>query len=110
MEITDAVVPARALPQSRLTALVTLSKLRVLRQQRAGSACAITARCWPRQDVTLKSDGQLQTESLVFNCGDAGPKTLEIGIDPLAGEENTRNNTRHPPGQRGGAQAAHPIF
>jgi uncharacterized membrane protein len=50
------------------------------------------ARLLASQDVTLKSDGVLQSESLVFNCGDAGPKSLEISIDPVAGEENTRNN------------------
>ena len=44
------------------------------------------------QEVTLKSDGTLQSETMVFDCGEAGPKTLEIGIDPLPGEENTANN------------------
>ena len=44
------------------------------------------------REIALKADGALQTESLVFDCGAAGPKTLEIGVDPIAGEENTLNN------------------
>ena len=34
----------------------------------------------------------MQTETMVFNCGDAGPKSLDIGIEPISGEENTANN------------------
>ena len=29
---------------------------------------------------------------MVFNCGEAGPKTLEIGVEPISGEENPQNN------------------
>jgi uncharacterized membrane protein len=91
LEITDAVVPPRALPQSRLSAVVTFQSYGL-----AGSRAKITIResgkALASQDVTLKSDGQLQTETLVFNVGDAGAKSLDISIDPLAGEENTQNN------------------
>jgi uncharacterized membrane protein len=44
------------------------------------------------REIALKSDGTLQSETLVFNCGDAGPKSLEVGIDPLPGEQDTANN------------------
>src|SRR6185369_4994574 len=44
------------------------------------------------QDVTIKSDGQIQSETLVFNVGEAGPKTLEVGVEPIAGEDNPKNN------------------
>jgi uncharacterized membrane protein len=91
VEIADAVLPARALPQSRLTATVTFSSFGF-----SGSRATLSVRdngkVLASQEVTLPSDGRLRTESLVFNCGDAGPKTFEIGIDPLAGEENVRNN------------------
>jgi uncharacterized membrane protein len=91
VEVTDAIVPARALPQSRLTALVTLQNWGL-----AGNRARLTVRDGGKvlasQDVTLKSDATPQTESLVFNCGDAGPKTLDIGLDAISGEENTRNN------------------
>ncbi|MEI9973350.1 MAG: hypothetical protein WDO73_15680 [Ignavibacteriota bacterium] len=47
----------------------------------------------PSQDVTLKGDGEPQTESIAFNIGDAGPKTLEVSVQPVSGEENQQNNT-----------------
>src|ERR1019366_7157537 len=91
VEITDAVLPARALPQSRLSASVTFSSFG-FSGTRARLSVRDSGKVLASQNVTLPSDGRLRTESLVFNCGDAGPKTFEIGIDPLAGEENTRNN------------------
>ncbi len=91
VEITDAVLPARALPQSRLTATVTFSSYGF-----SGSRAMLNVRdngkVLASQEVTLPADRRLRTESLMFNGGDAGPKTFEIGIDPLPGEENTRNN------------------
>src|SRR6202022_3207923 len=43
--------------------------------------------------ISLGPDGNLQTETLMFNIGGAGAKTLQIAVAPLAGEENTGNNT-----------------
>jgi len=91
VEITDAVVPARALPQSKLTAEVTLQTYGL-----SGAKARIGVRDGGKtlasKEIVLKADGVLQTESLVFDCGAAGPKTLEIGVDPIAGEENALNN------------------
>jgi uncharacterized membrane protein len=92
VEVTDAVVSARALPKSRLTALVTLQSYGL-----SGSKSKITIResgkVLASQDVTLKGDGEPQTEPVAFNIGDAGPKTLEIAVLPVSGEENTQNNS-----------------
>jgi uncharacterized membrane protein len=91
VEITDAVAPARALPQSKLTALVTFENYGL-----SGSKTKLSirdgAKVLASQDVTLKAEGAPQTESLVFNCGEAGPKTLEISLAPISGEENVQNN------------------
>lgn len=91
VEITDAIVPARALPDSKLTAQVTLQNFGL-----SGSKSKLTvkdgAKVLASQDVIFKDNGQLQTETLVFNCGAAGPKTLEIAIDAIGGEENFQNN------------------
>jgi uncharacterized membrane protein len=91
VEVTDAVVAARALPQSKLGAVVSLVSYGL-----SGSHAKLTVRDTGKvlasQDVTLKDDGQIQNETLVFNGGDAGPKSLEIGIEPISGEENTLNN------------------
>jgi hypothetical protein len=91
VEIRDVVVAARALPQSKLTAVVQLesyglsgNKLKL--QVREGGKVLAS------QDVALKGDGQIQSETVVFNIGDANPKTLEIGIDPISGEDNSANN------------------
>jgi uncharacterized membrane protein len=91
VEIADAIVPARALPQSKLTAEVTLQSYGL-----SGAKAKLSVRdggkALASKEIDLKPDGVLQTESLVFDCGAAGPKTLEIGVDPIAGEENALNN------------------
>jgi uncharacterized membrane protein len=92
VEVLDAVIPARALPQSKLTAVVSLQSYGL-----SGNKVKLVARDGGKvlasQDVTLKSDGQVQSETLVFNCGDAGPKTLAIGVEPISGEDNAQNNS-----------------
>lgn len=91
IEITDAILPARALPQSRLTAIVTFQNWG-LGGDKAKLSVKDGGKVLATQEVTLKSDSTLQSESVVFNCGDAGPKSLDISIEPLGGEENTQNN------------------
>ena len=91
IEIADAVVPARALPDSKLTAHITLQGWGV-----SGQKTKLTvkdgAKVLASQDVVFKENGQLQTEAVVFNCGPAGPKSLEFTVDPVNGEENQLNN------------------
>jgi uncharacterized membrane protein len=92
VEVTDAVISPRALPKSRLTALVTLQSYGL-----SGTKTKIVIRdsgkVLAAQDVTLKADGEPQTESVAFNVGEAGPKTLAIAVQPVAGEENAQNNS-----------------
>src|ERR1700682_5641370 len=45
------------------------------------------------REITLASDGQVQNETLLFDAGPAGSKSLQFTIDPLPGEENRSNNT-----------------
>jgi len=91
VEVTDVVLPARALPQSRLTALVSLQSYGL-----SGSKAKLSVRDGNKvlasQDITLKNDGALQSEAVTFNAGPVGPKTLAIGIDPIPGEINALNN------------------
>src|SRR5215831_3936595 len=91
VEVVDAIVPARALPQSRLTATVTLQSWG-LSGNKAKLSVRDNGKVLASQDVTLKGDGELQAENIVFNCGDAGPKTLDVGLEPISGEENLANN------------------
>jgi uncharacterized membrane protein len=91
IEIVDAQLPTRVLADSRLGAQVTLKSYGYanrhvrLSVQDGGKTIA-------SKDVTLKSDGKEQTESVIFSAGAAGIKTLQIGIEPQEAEENRNNN------------------
>jgi uncharacterized membrane protein len=96
VEIDDAVVAPRALADSRLAAKVTFHQ-----RGYAGSKINLTVRdistgqgkMLASRPITLGPDGNLQTETLMFDIGGAGAKTLQIAAAPLANEENTANNT-----------------
>ncbi len=96
VELDDAVVAPRALADSRLAARITLhqrgyagAKMNLtVRDVSAGQAKTLAART-----VSLGPDGNLQTETLMFDIGGAGARTLEISAAPLPGEENKANNT-----------------
>jgi uncharacterized membrane protein len=91
LEISDVVVPGRALPDSRLSAIVTFHQ-----HGFAGQKAKITvkegAKIVAQQQVTLKNDGVEQSEPVLFNAGTAGVKSVETSIDILPGEENANNN------------------
>src|SRR5580692_1430081 len=96
VELDDAVVAPRALADSRLAAKITFhqrgyagAKVNLMvRDVSTGQAKALASRT-----ITLGADGNLQTETLMFDIGGAGAKTLQIAAVPLAGEENAANNT-----------------
>jgi uncharacterized membrane protein len=91
VELSDVEVPQRALPDSRLSAQVSFHQ-----QGYAGQTAKITlkdgAKVLATKSVPLKADGTEQTESILFNAGAAGVKTIETSIDLLPGEENQKNN------------------
>ena len=96
VELDDAVIAPRALANSRLAAKITLhqrgyagAKVNLtVRDVSTGQARALASRT-----ISLGPDGNLQTETLMFDIGGAGAKTLQIAAVPLSGEENTANNT-----------------
>ena len=96
VELDDAAVAPRALADSRLAAKITFHQ-----RGYAGAKMNLTVRdistgqgkVLASRAVTLGPDGNLQTETLMFDIGSAGAKTLQIAATPLAGEENTANNT-----------------
>jgi len=95
VELDDVVVAPRAMAGSRLAARITLhqrgySGAKVNLVVRAVSATQ--AKLLASRTVTLGPDGNLQTETVMFDIGDAGAKTLQIAAAPLPGEENTANN------------------
>ena len=80
IEIADAVLPARTLADSRIAAQVTLRQYGY--EDRQGAAHGFR---W-RENAGLpgnhaKADGEPQTESLMFNAGAAGAKTLAITVE-----------------------------
>jgi uncharacterized membrane protein len=92
IEISEASLPMRSLAQSRLSAQVTFRQYGF-----AGRKTHVTVRDAGKivssEEVTLAADGVSQTETVVFNAGAAGPRAVQITVDPVAGEENTSNNT-----------------
>jgi uncharacterized membrane protein len=91
VEISNVDVAARTLPESRLAATVSFHQ-----HGYTGQKAKITLREGNKivasQDVTLKGEGTEQVETVLFNAGDAGVKTIQAAIDPLPNEENSRNN------------------
>ncbi len=90
LEIAGVDLPARTLPGSRMTAVVrvrqngyTRNRTRLLVRE-GGKLLA-------SRDITLA--GGEQSEPLAFALATAGPQRLEFTLEPLAGEENPRNNT-----------------
>jgi uncharacterized membrane protein len=98
VEMDDAVVAPRALAGSRLAAKITFhqrgyagAKINLtVRDVSAGSGAP---KLLASRSISLGPDGNLQTETLMFDIGGAGAKTLEVAASPLPGEENTANNT-----------------
>jgi uncharacterized membrane protein len=96
VELDEVEVAPRAMADSRLAAKITFhqrgysgSKVNLtVRDVSTGQAKALASRA-----VTLSSDGNRQTETLMFNVGSAGAKTLEVAAAPMAGEENKANNS-----------------
>jgi len=92
VEINDVAVAPRALADSRLAAKVSFHQ-----RGYAGQKAMLTVRDGGKvlagRQVTLAADGATQNETLLFNAGDAGAKTLQFSIDPLPGEENRDNNS-----------------
>lgn len=92
IEIADAVLPARTLADSRVSAQVTLHQ-RGFEGRKVHVVVSDNGKPLASQEVTLGKNGEPQTETLLFNAGIAGAKTLAISVDRLDGEENQRNNS-----------------
>ena len=91
IEINDATVAPRAMQNSRLSATVALHQSGF-----SGRKVALSVhdgdKLLASREITLASDGKVQTEALPFNAGPAGVKSLRFSIDALSGETNTQNN------------------
>jgi uncharacterized membrane protein len=90
VEIESVDVPAKALPSSRLRARVTIHQ-NGFNGQRTRLVASAGGTVLANKEVTLQNSPE-QSEPIEFNAGTAGVKTVEVKIDPLAGETNLNNN------------------
>ncbi|MEO7651945.1 MAG: glutamine amidotransferase, partial [Bryobacteraceae bacterium] len=91
IEISDVVLPARTLSDSRLNAEVTFRQFG-FSQQKAKVVVRDSGKVVASKDVVLKGEGLHQSEALQFNAGLAGAKSYQVSVEPLQGEENKANN------------------
>ncbi len=93
VELLDAELPARSMPQSRVLASVTLRQSGF-----KGRTARVTVMDGGKQlgfrDVVLGGEFTPQRESIPFQAAAAGARTLEISVALLEGESNKDNNRR----------------
>ena len=92
VEINDVGIASRALADSRLAARVSFHQ-----RGFAGGKTTLKVRDGDKvlaaRQITLAADGETQTETLLFNVGAAGAKSLQFSLEPISGESNTANNS-----------------
>ncbi|HXB71931.1 MAG TPA: vWA domain-containing protein, partial [Candidatus Acidoferrales bacterium] len=100
VELDDAVVAPRALAGSRLAVKITWhqrgyagAKLNLTVRDVSAGQVGSQGKVLASRAISLGPDGNLQTETLMFDIGSAGVKTLQIAATELPGEQNTANNT-----------------
>jgi len=91
VELSDAQIPSRALPDSRLAAQVSFHQ-EGFKGERAKITLREGKKILAQKDVTLKDDGVEQTEAVPFNAGSAAVHVIEAAVEPLPGETNVKNN------------------
>lgn len=92
VELENVSIAANSVANARLAATISFTQ-----HGYAGQKATVTVRDGDKtvasREVTLATSGAIQTEQLFFSAGAAGAKSLQFGIEPLAGEENLKNNT-----------------
>jgi uncharacterized membrane protein len=91
IEIDDAAIAPRALADSRTAAVISFHQ-----RGYAGRKSRLTVRDGAKvltsRDVTFDADGNVQSETVLFNVGAAGAKALQFSVDALPDEESAANN------------------
>ena len=90
IELDGLDIPTKSLQGSRLEARITVRQ-NGFSGKRAQLILTAGGAVLAARDVTLK-DVPNQVETVEFNAGKAGVKTIEAKLTPLPGEENTTNN------------------
>jgi hypothetical protein len=96
VELENVSVAPSVVVNSRLSAAVSF-----VQHGYAGQAVRIVVgdgdKTLSTREIKLAPNGVLQTEPLSFSAGAAGARNLQFSIQPLAGEENVKNNARTQP-------------
>jgi uncharacterized membrane protein len=91
IEIEDVSVAPSAVANASIITMVTLTQ-HGYSGQKATLLVREGDKTIAEREITLQSDGRLQSEPLFLPVGAAGAKTLTFGVAPLGGEENLANN------------------
>jgi hypothetical protein len=91
IEVTGVDMPARALATSRIPVHVSLRQFGY-EGQKARLRVKAADRTLASRDITLGREGAIRTEPVILNVGQAGARSLQVEVEPLANEENVRNN------------------
>lgn len=91
VELINVDVPQRVLSNSRLAAQISFHQWG-LTNHRAKLTLKDGDKILAQREVALKNDGVEQTESVPFNSGNPGVRTVQASIDVGGGEDNDRNN------------------
>ncbi|HYP13019.1 MAG TPA: glutamine amidotransferase, partial [Bryobacteraceae bacterium] len=91
IELLDIQMPARVLADSRIAAQVALRSY-----GHDGRKARLTlkdgGKVLATREISLKPDGMVQSETVVFSAGSAGAKSIQTVLEPISGEENQANN------------------
>ena len=92
IELTDVAVSAKALPNSRVSAQVTIRH-----DGQSQRATRISVKDGPAvlatKDITLRPGEPIQGEWVDFSAGDPGIRNLSFTLDPVPDEEVVGNNS-----------------
>ncbi|SEB71415.1 glutamine amidotransferase [Terriglobus roseus] len=92
VEVEDVSVSPTVVANARIAATITFTQ-----HGYVNGHATVTVRDGDKtlaaHDVMLGQSGVLQSEPLYFYAGAAGARTLRFSVEPIAGEENTHNNT-----------------
>jgi len=89
--LVDVQAPVRVLADSRLGVQVILRQ-RGYAGQKTKLSLKDGDKTLTSKEITLAADGSAQTETVLFNAGPAGIRTVQVSLGLLSNEENSGNN------------------
>lgn len=91
IEMEEVSGPGRSLAKSRVTLYASFTQ-RGFAGQRARISVRDGEQVLLQRDITLRNDGERQTETLLVRAGDPAIHLLRVSVEPLEAELNKNNN------------------